>query len=74
MTYICFIYMYIYVFDHLFIWIFRFFGHVTMGSFVGIGNQYTLFFTVLYCNLPIIGKQLSHMRSRVGTASLSGGR
>ena len=33
-------------------------GHVTTGSFVGRGNQYLQLVKVLYCKLPIIGKQL----------------
>ena len=33
-------------------------GHITMGSFVGRGNQYIQLVKVLYCNLPTNGKQL----------------
>ena len=33
-------------------------GQITMGSFVGRGNQYIPSVKVLYCKLPTIGKQL----------------
>ena len=32
-------------------------GHITMGSFVGRGNQYIQLVKVLYCKLPTINKQ-----------------
>ena len=33
-------------------------GHVTMGSFMGRGNQYIQLVKVLYCKLLTNGKQL----------------
>ena len=33
-------------------------GHITMGSFVGRGNQYIQLVKVLYCKLSTTGKQL----------------
>ena len=33
-------------------------GHITMGSFMGRGNQYIQLVKVLYCKLLPIGKQL----------------
>ena len=33
-------------------------GHITMGNFVGRGNQYIQFIKVLYCKLLTIDKQL----------------
>ena len=33
-------------------------GHITTGSWKGRGNQYIQFVRVLYCKLPINGKQL----------------
>ena len=33
-------------------------GHITMGSFVGRGNQYIQLVKVMYCKLPTNGKQL----------------
>ena len=33
-------------------------GVITMGSFVGRGNQYIQLVKVLYCKLPTIDKQL----------------
>ena len=33
-------------------------GHITTGSWKGRGNQYIEFARVLYCKLPINGKQL----------------
>ena len=52
-------------------------GHITLGSFVGTGNQYIQLVKFLYCKLPTIGKQLPtfpHIRSEVWTADLRGGR
>ena len=40
-------------------------GHITVGSFVGRGNQYIQLVKVLYCKLPTISKQLSDMGSKV---------
>ena len=46
----------------LFIWFLGHFqhrtDHITMGTFVGRGNQYIQLVKVLYCKLPTIGKQL----------------
>ena len=33
-------------------------GHITTGSWKGIGNQYIQLVKVLYCKLPTNGKQL----------------
>ena len=33
-------------------------GHITTGSWKGIGNQYTQLVKILYCKLPTNGKQL----------------
>ena len=45
-------------------------GHITMGSFVGRGNQYIQLVKVLYCKLPANGKyQLSHLKSGQDTNS-----
>ena len=33
-------------------------GHITTGSWKGRGNQYIEFARVVYCKLPINGKQL----------------
>ena len=33
-------------------------GHITMGSFVGRGNQYIQLVKFLYCKLSTVGKQL----------------
>ena len=36
-------------------------GHIMMGGFVFIGNQYIQLIKVLYCKLPTIGKLLPTM-------------
>ena len=40
-------------------------GHITMGSFVGRGNQQIQFVKVLYCKLPTIDKQLPTFLQKV---------
>ena len=41
-------------------------GHITMGSFMGRGNQYIQLVKVLYCKLLTNGKQLPTFPLEVG--------
>ena len=43
----------------------HFTDHITMGSFVGRGNQYIQLVKVLYCKLPTSGKQLATLPHKV---------
>ena len=43
----------------------HFTGYITMGSFVGRGNQYIQLVKVLYCILPTSGKQLATLPHKV---------
>ena len=56
------IHLYVYIYFIYLFGVLRHFqhctGHITTGSWKGRGNQYIQFVRVLYCKLPINGKQL----------------